>query len=183
MDFEFSTDEQQFREKLRTFLVENVSPLWGTKGRQIGDPELYSACREFCIKASAAGFLNPHWPVEFGGRDAPIWERIIISEEMWGAAEPRGPQYMNVNWIGPAIMRAGTPEQREYHLPRLSSGETFWCQGFSEPGSGTDLASLATRAVTDGDDYIINGQKVWTSYAHVADWCFLLVRTDPHGGR
>jgi alkylation response protein AidB-like acyl-CoA dehydrogenase len=183
MDFEWSEAESRFRAELREFLAQNVSPLWGTKGRQVPTPELYEACREFCIKAGEHGYLTPHWPVEHGGRDASLWEKIIIAEEMWGAGEPRGPQYMNVNWIGPAIMRAGTSEQQAFHLPRLARGDTFWCQGFSEPNSGTDLASLATSAVPDGDDYVVNGQKVWTSYAHVAQFCFLLVRTDPSAGR
>ena len=92
-------------------------------------------------------------------------------------AEPRGPQYMNVNWLGPAIMALGTPEQKECYFGPIAAGEAMWCQGFSEPDSGSDLASLKTSAVRDGDGYVVNGQKIWTSYAHAADYCFLLVRT------
>jgi alkylation response protein AidB-like acyl-CoA dehydrogenase len=133
----------------------------------------------FCQAMGERGFLTPHWPRQYGGREASPWEQAIISEEVWAAGEPRGPQYMNTNWIGPAIMLAGTPEQKERYLPPISRGEAMWCQGFSEPDAGSDLASLRTRAVRDGDAYVVNGQKIWTSYAHTADHCFLLVRTDP----
>jgi alkylation response protein AidB-like acyl-CoA dehydrogenase len=107
----------------------------------------------------------------------------VISEELWGAGEPRGPQYMNITWIGPAIMMAGTEEQKARYLPPISRGEAMWCQGFSEPGAGSDLAAMTTSAHLDGDAYVVNGQKIWTSYAHTADHCFLLVRTSParHG--
>jgi alkylation response protein AidB-like acyl-CoA dehydrogenase len=146
-------------------------------------PEDRTAVLKFCTALGACGLMTPHWPREYGGREASPWEQTIISEEMWGAGEPRGPQYMNINWIGPAIMLAGTPEQKEFHLGRISRGEAMWCQGFSEPDAGSDLASLRTRAVRDGDVYIVNGQKIWTSYAHTADFCFLLVRTDPNAAR
>ena len=107
-----------------------------------------------------------------------MWERVVVGEEMWAAGEPRGPQYMNVNWIAPAIMLAGTAEQKDRFLPPIARGEVVWCQGFSEPDAGSDLAALRTRAVRDGDVYVVDGQKIWTSYAHGADYCFLLVRTD-----
>jgi alkylation response protein AidB-like acyl-CoA dehydrogenase len=112
-----------------------------------------------------------------------MWEQVVISEELWGAGEPRGPQYMNITWIGPAIMMAGTPAQKDRHLPAIARGESMWCQGFSEPGAGSDLAAMQTSARLDGDHYVVNGQKIWTSYAHTADFCFLLVRTSParHG--
>src|SRR4029078_3057253 len=96
---------------------------------------------------------------------------------MWEAGEPRGPQYYNVNWIGPTIMAYGTPQQKELHLGRMRRGDVVWCQGFSEPSAGSDLAALRTRAVRDGDRYLVNGSKIWTSYAGLADFCFLLVRT------
>ena len=96
---------------------------------------------------------------------------------MWIAGEPRGGQYMNVNWIGPTLIRYGSEAQQARYLPPIAEGRALWCQGFSEPGSGSDLASLRTRAVRDGDDYVVNGQKIWTSYAGLADTCFLLART------
>jgi alkylation response protein AidB-like acyl-CoA dehydrogenase len=108
---------------------------------------------------------------------------IILGEELWSRGEPRGPQYMNVNWIAPLILAAGTKDQQDQHLPRIRTGDAFWCQGFSEPEAGSDLASLRTRARREGDFYVIDGQKIWTSYAHVAEFCFLLARTGPAGGR
>src|SRR5690606_13221549 len=97
--------------------------------------------------------------------------------------EPRTAQYMCVNWVGPALILAGSDEQKAYHLPRISRGDVTWCQGFSEPDAGSDLASLRPRAVRDGDGYVINGEKIWTSYADIADYCFLLARTDPEAPR
>ena len=134
---------------------------------------------DFCRKLGERGWLTPHWPVEYGGTDASPWQFIILGEELWSAGEPRGSQYMNVNWIGPAIINAGTAEQRDYHLKRISAGEVFWCQGFSERDAGTDLANMQTTAVRVGDEYVINGEKVWTSYAAEAEFCFLLARSDP----
>ena len=103
--------------------------------------------------------------------------RPSVREEMWAHHEPRGAQYMGVNWVGPTIMRHGTPEQQRKHLPPIARGEVIWCQGFSEPDAGSDLASLRTAARRDGDGWRITGQKIWTSYATMAQWCFLLART------
>ena len=102
---------------------------------------------------------------------------------MWAHGEPRGSQYMNVNWIGPAIMQYGSDAQKALHLPRISRGDVLWCQGFSEPNAGSDLAALRTRARRDGEVYVVNGQKIWTSYCNKADYCFLLVRSDPESKR
>ena len=101
----------------------------------------------------------------------------MVREEMWAHHEPRGAQYMGVNWVGPTIMRHGTAEQQRQHLPPIARGEVIWCQGFSEPDAGSDLASLQTAARRDGDGWRITGQKIWTSYATMAQWCFLLART------
>ena len=183
MDFDWTDQERAFRAELVAFIGENIRPGWTHHERDMPAPGDRDAVVEFCRALGQRGFLTPHWPREYGGREASPWEQTIISEEMWGAGEPRGPQYMNTNWIGPAIMLAGTPEQKAFHLARIASGEAMWCQGFSEPDAGSDLASLRTRAVLDGDVYVVNGQKIWTSYAHVADFCFLLVRTGPEASR
>jgi alkylation response protein AidB-like acyl-CoA dehydrogenase len=179
MDLNWTDSEVAFRAELRAFIEEHRRPGWTHHERDMPAPEDREAVLEFCGAMGERGFLTPHWPVEYGGRAASPWEQTIVSEEMWGAGEPRGPQYMNTNWIGPALMLAGTAEQRQRYLGPIARGEAMWCQGFSEPDAGSDLAALRTSAARDGDVYVINGQKIWTSYAHTADYCVLLARTDP----
>jgi alkylation response protein AidB-like acyl-CoA dehydrogenase len=177
MEFDWSEDEAAFRREIRAFLERELPPHWFdlVPGEEPASPFTFA----FCRKLGEQGLLAPHWPVEYGGRGASGWQFIVLGEELWRAGEPRGAQYMNVNWIGPAIMTAGTEEQKAYHLRRITAGDVIWCQGFSEPGAGTDLAALATTAVGDGDQYVVNGTKIWTSYASWAEYCFLLARTDP----
>jgi alkylation response protein AidB-like acyl-CoA dehydrogenase len=158
---------------------EAVPSDWTLYERDMPTQREVDAVRGYCRELAARGLLTPSWPVEYGGREASSWEQVVISEELWGAGERCGPQYMGVTWIGPALMLAGTPEQKERHLPRIARGEAMWAQGFSEPGAGSDLAALQTAARRDGDSYVVNGQKIWTSYAHAADHIFLLVRTSP----
>ncbi len=141
------------------------------------DPADLAAAQQFCRTLAEQGLLCMSWPQEYGGRDASVWEQTVVREEMWAHHEPRGAQYMGVNWVGPIIMRHGTPEQRQRHLPPIANGEVIWCQGFSEPEAGSDLASLRTTARRDGDGWLVSGQKIWTSYATMAQWCFLLART------
>lgn len=183
MNFEWTEDEAAFRAEVRAAIARHARSSWSHEDFQLDTEELVEECLAFCANLAREGLLTPNWPKEFGGRDASPWEQLILSEELHGAGEPRGPQYMNVNWIGGAIMAVGTPEQKRLHLPLISSGAVFWCQGFSEPDAGSDLAALRTSAVRDGDEYVVNGQKIWTSYAHVATFCFLLVRTDPDAER
>jgi len=179
MEFGWSGDEREFREDVRSVIRDHMPVGWSQEDKDLPTEVQSAQCIAFCGALAERGLLTPHWPIEYGGREASPWERTILGEEMWGAGEPRGPQYMNVNWIGPAIMAAGTPEQKQYHLGRIARGDVLWCQGFSEVDAGSDMASLRTAAVRDGDVYVVNGQKVWTSYAHAAEFCFLLVRTDP----
>lgn len=179
MNFNWSDDELAYRERIRTFLHENVPAEFAETNLEISEQWRADLTKVYAGKMAEFGLLTPHWPKEYGGHDATSWQRLILAEEMLGAGEPRGPQYMNVNWIGPAIMLAGTEEQKLEHLSRISKGDVLWCQGFSEPNAGTDLASLRTKAELQGDHYVVNGEKVWTSYANVAEYCFLLVRTDP----
>ena len=141
------------------------------------DPADLEIAQSFCRLLASEGLLCAAWPTEFGGRAASAWEQTAVREEMWAHHEPRGAQYMGVNWVGPALMRHGTPEQQRQHLPPIAAGEVIWCQGFSEPDAGSDLASLQTAARRDGDGWRISGQKIWTSYATMAQWCFLLART------
>jgi alkylation response protein AidB-like acyl-CoA dehydrogenase len=177
MDFTWSEGDAAFRSELRTFVEDELPQRW--LELIPGEEPASDFILDFCRKLGQKGWLTPHWPQQYGGTDGSAWQFIILGEELWSAGEPRGSQYMNVNWIGPAIINAGTAEQRDYHLRRISAGDVFWCQGFSEAGAGTDLANMATTAVRDGDDYVINGEKMWTSYAGEADFCFLLARTDP----
>ncbi len=180
MEFGWSEEDETFRGELEQFLEETLPANWDELSRDgPGSAAQAGFSREFCRKLAERGWLTQHWPVEYGGKDATPWRHAILGERLWAIGEPRGPQYMNVNWIGPAIMRYGTDEQKAYHLPRISSGQVLWCQGFSEPEAGSDLAALRTAASRDGDDYLINGSKIWTSYANHADFCILLVRTDP----
>ncbi len=179
MNFNWSDDELAYRERIRTFLHEYVPAEFAETNLEISEQWRADLTKVYAGKMAEFGLLTPHWPKEYGGHDATNWQRLILAEEMLGAGEPRGPQYMNVNWIGPAIMLAGTEEQKLEHLSRISKGDVLWCQGFSEPNAGTDLASLRTKAELQGDHYVVNGEKVWTSYANVAEYCFLLVRTDP----
>lgn len=179
MDFGWSAQDEALRQSVRAFLDENLPPWWDSLDAKLGTVRHSQYSREFAPKLAERGWLTPHWPVEYGGSDSPAWHHFILGEEMWLRGEPRGPQYMNVNWVGPAIIAHGNDEQKARFLPPIAAGQVIWCQGFSEPEAGTDLASLRTRAVRDDDGYVVNGQKVWTSYANVADYCFLLVRTDP----
>jgi alkylation response protein AidB-like acyl-CoA dehydrogenase len=177
VEFGWSEEDLTFRKEVRAFLDAELGDEWTGTTALLGSPENVAFSRRFAAALADRGWLTPHWPVEHGGNGATSWQHAILGEEMWSIGEPRGPQYMNVNWIGPSIMMFGTEEQCREHLPRIARGDVIWCQGFSEPGAGSDLAALRTRAVRDAGEYVVNGQKVWTSYASVADFCYLLVRT------
>jgi alkylation response protein AidB-like acyl-CoA dehydrogenase len=179
MEFAWPEAHVRYREQVRAALDEILPPDWAhTTGiNGMGSALQIEYSRTFCPKLAERGLLLPHWPAEYGGRDGDQWEQFILAEEMKIAGEPRGPQYMNVNWLGPVLMKYGTPEQKAEHLARIAAGTVIWCQGYSEPGAGTDLAALQTRAERVGDHYLINGSKIWTSYSRKADWCFLLART------
>jgi len=163
------------RADLRQLVAEHVPPDF--LGAFTDDPADLETAQEFCRLLAERGLLCLAWPEEFGGRGASLWEQTVVREEMWAHHEPRGAQYMGVNWVGPTIMRHGTREQQDRHLPPIARGEVIWCQGFSEPDAGSDLASLRTAARRDGDIWRVSGQKIWTSYATMAQWCFLLART------
>jgi alkylation response protein AidB-like acyl-CoA dehydrogenase len=178
MDFAFSDEDEAFRTELRDFLDAEVPDWW--RGMFVDDERAMPLTREVCRKLAERGWLTMAWPPEHGGAGASVWKQAIVREEMWAREEPRGPQYMNLNYIGPLIMRFGTPDQQRRFLPPMARGEVIWTQGFSEPDAGSDLASLTTQADDAGDRFVVNGSKMWTSYADApADWCLLLARTAP----
>ncbi len=184
MEFEWSEDDLAFRHELRAFLAETLPPDWEEISRHGPGSDLQAEyAKEFCPKLAERGWLTQSWPREYGGSDASPWRQIILGEEMWQIGEPRSSQYMNVNWIGPTIMKYGSEAQKALHLPPIARGEAFWCQGFSEPEAGSDLVALCTLALRDGDEYVINGSKIWTSYCNYAQHCFLVARTDPESSR
>ena len=178
MDFRFTPEEEAFRQELRGWLRENVPPDWEGVFLEETEKE-WKQGRAFVKKLSQKGWVAPAWPKEYAGMDASPAMQLAYNEEMGYHRAPIGSIVQSVGYIGPAILSFGTEEQKKQHLPPITAGETVWCQGFSEPEAGSDLASLRTRAVKDGDDYVINGDKTWTSNAHRSDWCIMLVRTDP----
>ncbi len=177
MEFGWSLEERAHRTRIRDLLDETLPADWeaiSVHGPGSDAQTAYS--KQFCALLAEHDLLIPHWPREFGGEDAPVWNQFILGEEMWAAGEPRGAQYMNVNWVGPVLMRFGTPDQLDRYLPPVRRGEAIWCQGFSEPSAGSDLAALRTAAVPVEGGYRVTGAKIWTSYAGQADTCFLLAR-------
>ncbi|MGO9061587.1 MAG: acyl-CoA dehydrogenase [Candidatus Binataceae bacterium] len=180
MDLSYSAAEEAFREKVRSFLAANLPPGWGTKSYvQPARDAQTEFLREWQRKLYDAGLLGLEWPKEYGGQGASLIEKAIFNEEM---AKFRAPYPLNIIGLinaGNTIIVHGTQEQKKRYLPKILSCEEIWCQGFSEPGAGSDLASLRTRALLRGDEFIVNGQKVWTSDGHIAQMCLLLVRTDP----
>jgi len=180
MDFKDNPEEAVFRQQVRSFIQQHLprNPAFAMDDEASVDPEREELVKSWRKQLGTQGWIAPHWPKEYGGAGLSPGEQFIFNEEM---AEARAPQVggMGVQMIGPTLILYGTDEQKAEHLPKITSGEVHWAQGYSEPGAGSDLASLQTRAVRDGDDYVINGQKIWSSGAHRADWMFLLARTDP----
>lgn len=177
MEFGWSQEEIAHRSRLRDLLAATLPDNWeelSVHGPGSGYQTEYS--KSFCAKLAEENLLVPNWPSEHGGSDAPVWHQFILGEEMWAAGEPRGAQYMNVNWLGPVLMRYGTQDQLDRYLPPIRKGDAIWCQGFSEPSAGSDLAALRTSAVPVDGGYRVTGAKIWTSYAGKADHCFLLAR-------
>jgi alkylation response protein AidB-like acyl-CoA dehydrogenase len=181
MDFDFTSAQQDFRRDVRAWLETNVPA--DLKGRGFaasrGERHQVDRLRDWQRMLYKAGFVGMDWPAEYGGRGASLVEQIILYEEMARAQAPQPLNRGGLSMLGPTLMKHGTPAQRARHLDRILTAEEIWCQGFSEPNAGSDLANLQTRAVLDGDHYVLSGQKVWTSMAHVSDWGFFLVRTDP----
>ncbi|HXJ36194.1 MAG TPA: acyl-CoA dehydrogenase family protein [Candidatus Eisenbacteria bacterium] len=174
-ELSYTAEEQAFRRELRAWLAANLPK------EPVPDDEDARRVfqRAWQKRLAAAGYVGIHWPREHGGRGASLNEQVIFTEEM---ARVRAPEILDavaVNIVGSVLLHAGSPEQKQRYLPKILPADEVWCLGFSEPNAGSDLASLRCRAVRDGDHWIVNGQKVWSSKAHFADWLLLLVRTDP----
>jgi alkylation response protein AidB-like acyl-CoA dehydrogenase len=179
MDLNLTPNEEKFRDEFRAWLKVNVPEPWTGGGTNSEDREEYiKYLREWQQKLYEAGWAGISWPKKFGGRGATLMEQAIFQEEMARANAPQLIGTIGLSLVGPTIIAMGTDEQKARYLSTILSAEEIWCQGFSEPNAGSDLASLGTKALRDGDDFIINGQKIWTSFAQFADWCLLLVRTD-----
>jgi len=181
MDFSFSAEEERFRQDLRAWLKNNLPAGWGTPAFKMpkGNDRL-QFLRDWQRTMHEGGYLGLSWPQEYGGRGASMIELAIFNEEMARVEAPGPLNVLGLSMAGPTIIVHGSEEQKKRYLPKILNCDEIWCQGFSEPGSGSDVASIRTKAELQGDAFIVNGQKVWTSLAQMADWCMLLVRTDPN---
>jgi len=184
MDPKYPAEAESYRHKVRQFLAENLPQGW--KGLGALDPEeAESFSKEWRNTLYRSGYLAPGWPKEYGGGGLTPLEQVVVAEEFVRAGVPSGGSNdgFSIGMLGNTLLRWGTEEQKRHYIPRILSGEDLWCQGYSEPNAGSDLANLGTRAVLDGDQWIINGQKIWTSAGHLADHIFVLCRTDTDAPR
>ena len=179
MELNYPTDAEQFRAEIRTWLKDNLPKGWGEPGFEMSPEERREFNETWPSKLFAGGWICATWPEEFGGKGLTTMQGVVLSEEFAAMKAPLRADFFGDTLVGPTLLQWGTDEQKREFLPNIMNGTTRWCQGFSEPNSGSDLASLKTTAVLDGDEWVINGQKVWTTGGHHADYCFLLTRTDP----
>ncbi len=187
MDLQFTPEQIAFRDEVRAWIADNLERPWT---EEVRDPShdadsLVEVRRRWQRKLNEAGYLGMGWPAEWGGRGATEVEEALLVAELYAADTPTIPNFLGISLLGPALIHHGSEEQRRRFIPKMLSGEEIWCQGFSEPGAGSDLASMRTRAEPDGDDWRITGQKVWTTFGPWSDWIFVLARTDAedrHGG-
>lgn len=178
MDLSWSPEDEEFRQEVRQYLERNVPRDVPTDGE-----ESFEARRRWQAKLAEDGWVAIHWPNEYGGRGASLLQTVIYNEEYTRARAPVLPNALGLGLLGPTLMVYGTDAQKERFLPKILTGEEIWCQGFSEPNAGSDLANLQCKAELDGDEFIVNGQKIWTSYGKYGDWIFNLVRTDPSASK
>ncbi len=179
MEFRDAAEYSDFRQEVRDFIDTNLPADWANTRYDMDDNESAEETRKFWKALADRRWLAMAWPEEYGGQEADHWQQLVMNEEMAYNRAPGAGGNMGIMWVGPALMLYGTDEQKERYVKDIASGDVWWCTLYSEPGAGSDLASLQTRAVEDGDDYIINGQKIWTSGAHHSDWGWLAARTDP----
>jgi alkylation response protein AidB-like acyl-CoA dehydrogenase len=186
MDFRFTADEEAFRREVRQWLEQEIPQRWIELDPGIWEEteESWGVAREFQRRLGQKGWLAPAYPREYGGLELSHMKRLILAEELAYSRAPLSIEVeVTVNWVAPSIMLFGTEEQKKDYATAVAKGDIIFCLGYSEPNAGSDLASLQTRAVEVGDEYVINGQKTWCSYGHLADYCWLAARTDPDASR
>ena len=182
MDLRFSPEDEAFRKEVASWLAEHMVGEFaelhggGGPGRE---HEGFEVRRAWERELGQAGWTGLGWPPRYGGRGATLVQQVIFAEEYIRAGAPARVNHMGENLLGPTLIALGSPEQQQRFLPPILRGEELWCQGYSEPDAGSDLANVGTRATLEGDEWVITGQKVWTSLAHWADWCFVVCRTEP----
>ncbi|MDQ3738786.1 MAG: acyl-CoA dehydrogenase family protein [Actinomycetota bacterium] len=179
MDLTYPPEAEEFRDEIRAWLTDNLPDGWFEPGFEMSDEDRQTFNGEWPSKLFEGGWICATWPAEYGGKGLTTMQGVVLAEEFAGAKAPLRADFFGDTLVGPTILKWGTEDQKKEFLPKILRGEMSWCQGFSEPDSGSDLASLKTTAMRDGDEWVINGQKVWTTQGHHADYCFLLVRTDP----
>ncbi|MFM7095042.1 MAG: acyl-CoA dehydrogenase family protein, partial [Actinomycetota bacterium] len=178
MELTYPADAQEFREEVRAWLRENLPAGWFDPGFEMSADDRRKFNESWPAKLYGGGWICATWPKEYGGKGLTTMQGVVLAEEFAAAKAPMRADFFGDTLVGPTILQWGTEEQKKEFLPKILSGQMRWCQGFSEPNSGSDLASLKTEAELDGDEWVINGQKVWTTQGHHADYCFLLTRTD-----
>jgi alkylation response protein AidB-like acyl-CoA dehydrogenase len=179
MHLAYAPEDEAFRAELRDWLTSNLPAGWGDDDFEMTPDERKAFNEQWPRKLYEGGWICATWPKEYGGKGLSTMQGVVLAEEFARAKAPLRADFFGDTLVGPTILQWGTEEQKQEFLPRILNGSVRWCQGFSEPNSGSDLASLKTSAVLDGDEWVINGQKVWTTGGHHADYCFLLTRTDP----
>ena len=176
---EYTPEAEAFRTEVQTWLTTNLPQGWFDKDFEMSSAERKAFNEAWPTKLFEGGWICATWPVEYGGKGLSTLQGVVLAEEFANAKAPMRADFFGDTLVGPTLLQWGTEEQKKEFLPQILNGKMRWCQGFSEPNSGSDLASLKTTAVLDGDEWVINGQKVWTTGGHHADYCFLLTRTDP----
>jgi alkylation response protein AidB-like acyl-CoA dehydrogenase len=179
MDLTYPPEAEAFREEVRSWLEANLPDGWSEPGSRLSPAEREEFNKDWTQRLREGGWICASWPKEYGGRGLSTIDAVVLNEEFARVNAPMRADFFGDTLVGPTILTWGTEEQKQFFLPKILSGEISWCQGFSEPDAGSDLASLKTRAELDGDEWVINGQKVWTTQAQYADYVFLLCRTDP----
>ena len=183
MDLTYPPEAEEFRTEIRGWLEEHLPAGWFDEGFALSSQERAAFNESWAARLYEGGWICATWPTEYGGKGLTLMQGVVLAEEFARAKAPLRADFFGDTLVGPTILQWGTEEQKQELLPQIMQGKVRWCQGFSEPDSGSDLASLKTTAVLDGNEWVINGQKVWTTQAQFADYCFLLARTDPDAAK